>query len=301
MALGHRSGSMGIQSVGVVALAVLVLAGCSSTKLAYRYADWGIVWWVDDYVPMTDQQQGQLTRDVLALQDWHCSTQLPEYADWLTQLKRDLRSDNLDRSRVIYHQDRLFEFFPPLAERAKTPATRLLSSLSDEQVRALENNMAENQAELEEEFLANSPELTRQARAERTVERFERWLGPLNSTQTDSVRQWSDARGQQTEIWLEGRRNWQRALLAALEERNKDGFGQRIDDLIANNEQVRGPRYQKMMAESRIAIADLVTTILREAEPEQLDFLLEQASALKSDFNTLACTDQGGAGQLSQN
>tara|TARA_B100000287_G_C20275167_1_gene639665 strand:+ start:459 stop:608 length:150 start_codon:yes stop_codon:yes gene_type:complete len=36
----------------MVVLAFLV-AGCSSTKLAYRYADWGIVWWVEDYVSLT--------------------------------------------------------------------------------------------------------------------------------------------------------------------------------------------------------------------------------------------------------
>ena len=289
---GHIFGLINIRFFGLILLATLVLVGCSSTKLAYRYADWGIVWWVDDYIPMTDQQETLLTRDVLALQDWHCSTQLPAYSEWLAELKQDVRSNNLERYRVNYHQEQLVSFFQPLVERAKPPVTRLLSSLSDDQVRALADNMTENQAELEEEFLANSPEQAKQARAERTGERIERWLGPLNSTQTDIVRQWSDARGQQTEIWLEGRRTWQKALLNTLSQRNEENFAEQVGYLIDNNEAVRGPRYQQMMAESRPAMAELMTDLLNNAKKQQLDHLLDRAAELRGDFDALACTGQ---------
>ncbi|WP_150912711.1 DUF6279 family lipoprotein [Marinobacter halotolerans] len=289
-----------LKAVAVLAGLALLLTGCSSTKLAYQYADWGIVWWVDDYIPMTDQQEAQLERDVRNIRDWHCSTQLPRYSDWLTELKQDVRSGDLDQATVAHHQEQLFSFFPPLMDRAKPAATRLLSSLSDEQVKALADNMAESQAELEEEFLAENPEQTRQARAERTRERVERWLGELNEQQVETVQQWSDARGKQTEIWLEGRRNWQTALLDALEQRNQDDFGEKVDYLIDNNDVVRGPRYQAMMAESREAMASLMTSLLQEADPDQLDFLLERASSLRGDFNTLACTGESTAGQVSQ-
>jgi uncharacterized protein DUF6279 len=287
-------------ALAILAGLALLLAGCSSTKLAYEYADWGILWWVDDYIPMTDQQEAQLERDVRDLRDWHCSTQLPRYSEWLAELKQDVRSGDLDQSTVSHHQEQLFSFFPPLMDRAKPAATRLLSSLSDEQVEALADNMAESQAELEEEFLAERAEQTRQARAERTRERVERWLGELNNEQVEIVQQWSDARGKQTEIWLEGRRNWQKALLDALEKRDQDGFDREIDYLIDNNDVVRGPRYQEMIAESRDAMAALMASLLREADQDQLDFLLERASSLRSDFNTLACASKGETGQVSQ-
>lgn len=269
--------------------ACAMMAGCSSTKLAYEYADWGIVWWVDDFIPMTGEQESRLEQDIRSLRDWHCSTQLPRYSEWLAELKQDVRSDNLARTRVSYHQEQLLSFFPPLADRAKPAAVRLLSSLSDRQVRELAKNMAASQEEKEEEFLAEDPEQTRQARAERTRERVERWLGSLNRAQTDIVEQWSEARGRQTEIWLEGRRNWQQALLEALEQRNEADFAERIDYLIDNNDVVRGPRYQQMVAESSDAMAGLMTDLLQEAGQSQLDHLLDRASSLRSDLNTLAC------------
>ncbi|MFN2362600.1 MAG: DUF6279 family lipoprotein [Marinobacter sp.] len=276
----------------IALMSLLVLTGCSSTKLAYRYADWGIVWWVDDYIPMTSEQESRLKQDIRDLRQWHCSTELPRYSDWLARLKQDVRAGDLDESTVGWHQQQLLSFLPPLMERANPAATRLLADLSDQQVRQLSVNMKESQQELEEEFLADNPEKTRAARAERTTERVERWLGPLNDRQRETVSAWSDARGEQTEIWLEGRRNWQQALLDALEERNSDGFADRISYLIDNNEAVRGERYQQMMSESRTAMAVLMTSLLQQAEQRHLDHLLGRAEELAGDFDTLACASE---------
>lgn len=285
-----------IKKVAVIIAIALALASCSSTKFAYRYADWGIVWWVDDYISITDEQENQLKRDILALRDWHCRTELPRYSQWLEELKQDVRSGNLQNGRVSYHLEQLLSFFPPLADRAKPAAKRLLSSLSDEQVRELADNMAENQVELKEKFLAEKAEQTRQARTERTKERLERWLGTLNETQTRILEQWSYGRGYQTEIWLEGRRTWQRELLQALEQRKEASFDRAIDNLIDNNDELRGPEYEQMMAESRASMTDLLTDLLEEADQQQLDFLLDRAATLRGDFNKLTCTGENTPG-----
>ena len=289
-----------LRLIATCTISLLLLAGCSSTKVAYQYADWGIVWWVEDYIPMTSEQENQLEKDIVELRQWHCSSELPRYSAWLAELKNDVRSRDLERETVAYHQEQLFSFFGPLADRAKPAAIRLLSSLSDDQVDALAANMAESQAELEEEFLAENREKTREARAERTRERVERWLGDLNPEQVAIVDQWSEARGQQTEIWLEGRRNWQKALLETLEQRQSPSFDERVAYLIDNNDAVRGERYQSMMAESRVAMANLMTAVLQTADQEQLDFLLERAATLRGDFNTLACTSGDDTEQVSQ-
>ncbi|TGN41091.1 DUF6279 family lipoprotein [Marinobacter confluentis] len=281
----------GNRTLALFAALSLLLLGCSSTKLAYRYADWGIVWWVDDYIPLTGEQQAQLERDVVALRDWHCSTQLPRYSEWLTELKQDVRSGDLNRATIEHHQEQLFSFFPPLLEQATPMAARLLASLSDGQVQALAGNMADSQAELEEEFLGESPELTRLARAERTMERVEQWLGPLSTSQAEMVTEWSDNRGRQTEIWLEGRRNWQKALLAALKDRDDKNFTRKINALIIDNDEVRGADYQRMMTESRQAMAALMASLIAESDQQQRDHLLDRAANLRGDFNTLACNE----------
>jgi uncharacterized protein DUF6279 len=280
------------RTVSIALLSLVLLAGCSSTKMAYRYADWGIVWWVEDYIPMTSEQETRLEQDIRDIRQWHCATELPRYSDWLAQLKSDVRSGDLSQSTVAHHQKQLLSFFPPLMERARPAATRLLSSLSDEQVQQLASNMAESQEELEEEFLADDPGQTREARAERTMERVERWLGALNDRQRETVKAWSEGRGKQTEIWLEGRRNWQQALIDALETRNSDGFSERVRYLMSNYEEVRGERYQRMMSDSRAAMASLMTDLLQQSDQRHLDHLLERAESMRGDFDTLACVGE---------
>lgn len=281
-----------IRTIFVALFSLILLAACSSTKMAYRYADWGIVWWVDNYIPMTPEQESRLEQDIRELRQWHCTTELPRYSQWLIQLKRDVRSGSLDQSTVAHHQELLLSFFSPLMERAKPVATRLLSSLNEDQVQQLASNIKKSQQELEEEFLADDPEQAWEARAERTIGRVERWLGALNDHQRETVHTWSEDRGQQTKIWLEGRQIWQQALFDALETRNRDGFPERIGYLMTNYEEVRGERYQQMMSDSWSSMASLVTKILQQADQRHLDHLLEQAESMRGDFDTLACTDE---------
>ena len=284
-----------INKCSVVITIVFLLASCSSTKLAYQYLDSGIVWWVDDYISITYDQEDQLKQDISDLLDWHCREELPRYSQWLTELKQDVRSGHLQNTRVSYHQEQLLSFTPPLVERAKPVAKRLLSTLSDKQVKELADNMAESQAKLEDEFLADDPEQTQQARTERTKKRIERWLGTLNDPQTRILEQWSSNRGRQTEIWLEGRRTWQKELLEALEQRKEGSFDRAIDYLIDNYDELRGPEYQQMMLESQVSMTGLLTALLDEADERQLDFLLKRATTLRDDFIDLACTGGGDA------
>jgi hypothetical protein len=279
-----------IKKFAVTIAIVFVLASCSFTKFAYQNADRGIVWWVDNYISITDNQEDQLKRDIRDLLDWHCREELPRYSQWLTELKQDVRSGHLQNTRVSYHQEQLLSFTLPLVDRAKPAVKRLLSSLSDKQVKELADNMAENQAKLEDEFLAGDPEQTRQARTERTKKRIERWLGTLNDSQIRILDQWSSNRSRQTEIWLEGRRTWQKELLEALEQRKEAGFDRAIDYLIDNYDDLRGPEYQQMMLENRVSMTGLLTALLDEADQQQLDFLLERAATLRNDFIDLACT-----------
>lgn len=276
----------------LVLISLLIMAGCSSTTLAYRYADWGIVWWVDDYIPMTAAQESLLEQDIRDFRQWHCSSELPRYSEWLTEFRADLRGGDLDEAFVARHRDQLFLFLPPLVEQAKPPAIRLLQSLSDEQVEQLATNMEDSQQELEAEFLADNPQATRTARAERTIERFERWLGPLNESQRDAVFAWSDDRGGQTKIWLEGRQNWQQALLDTLDQRDQGDFAGRVGHLFDNSQAVRGERYQQMMSESQTAISSLVLALLQRADQRHLDHVLDRAEELEDDFDTLACGNE---------
>lgn len=275
--------------IALTLIAALVLAGCSSTRLAYRYADWGVVWWVEDYVSLDREQKQQLNRDLDSLHQWHCSAELPRYSAWLDQLEADVASGPPDVDTIHYHQQQLLEFVPGLLTEALPIAVNLLQSLSDQQVAELARNMAKDQEELEQEMLAGNSDEMAQARAERTEKRVERWLGDLNTKQQTLVQHWSANRGEQTEIWLQGRRNWQQALLATLEDRDQPDFTASIRELVVNSEQARGPEYQAMMEESQQAMTSLMHDLIQAGDRRHREQLQARANKLNRDFTALTC------------
>lgn len=279
--------------LGLLALVLALVAGCSSNRMAYRYADWGLVWWVEDYVTLTDAQRSQLEADFQAFRQWHCSTELPRYSQWLADLEQDLAAGRISEAHVRQRQQQLFTAVERLLVRATPLAANLLADLSPAQVEELEARMAADQQEKEQEYLSPDPGVAVESRENRTRERAERWLGDLNAEQRRIIADWNRARGNQTGIWLEGRQRWQAALLETLELRPGEAFRTRLATLIQDSASVRGEGYQAMMADSREALASLVSDLLSAADASQIQHLTQQLADLRRDFEALSCTAEG--------
>lgn len=277
------------RAIALALISAFLIAGCSSPRIAYRYADWGIVWWVEDFVTLTQPQSQQLDADIESLKKWHCSTELPRYRAWLSKLQHELATGNPDPAEIKNLQKQLMMFLPPLLHQVTPYAVDLLSSLSDEQVNELAGNMEEKHRELENEFLVGNADALAEARAERTIERTERWLGSLNGKQQSVINDWSENRAGQTQVWVTGRKNWQQALLLALENRHESGFEATITELINNSEAARGDAYVAMMSKSTEAMTSLIQDLLLASKPSHLDHLARSASDLSEDFKVLTC------------
>ena len=270
---------------------VLAIAGCSSARLAYRYADWGTVWWVEDYVTLTGAQQQALEQGVRDFRQWHCSRELPLYERWLSTVIADANAAVLmDSERMEFHQEQLLALLPALTEQATPMVVALLKTLSDEQVQELAANMADRQRELEQDLLKRSPEATASARAERTAERLESWLGDFSDDQYFRIQRWSAAQAGQTEIWLEGRERWQKTFLEALQQRQQAEFASLIAGLLNNPEQARGLAYQQTMAQSKNAMARLLSDLVAMGGEPAMANVRAKAAELRSDVDALTCT-----------
>ncbi|MBS3804145.1 MAG: hypothetical protein KGY54_06310 [Oleiphilaceae bacterium] len=285
MAPGFRRAA----GAGAIFLLLVILAGCSSTRLAYRYADWGIVWWVEDYVTLSSAQRGQLERDIDELLQWHCREELPRYSRWLTDLETGVATGALNHSKIARHQAELFQRLDSLLVAVTPAAVSLLASLNDSQIEELTQSMAEDQREKEQEYLNPDPRKQRLARAERVRERAEKRLGNLNNPQRQLIATWNRERGDQTRVWLESRERWQAALLEALADRKSAGFTDRIEGLIQSPGNVMGAPYRAMAADSRAALTDLAADLLATADREQRRHLTGQLAELRRDFNALSC------------
>jgi len=60
----------------IVAALLLLLAACSSLRLAYNNGDTLLYWWLDAYVDFDSGQKGEVKQDIDDLFRWHRKTQL---------------------------------------------------------------------------------------------------------------------------------------------------------------------------------------------------------------------------------
>lgn len=276
----------------LVLLLTLQLGACSSTRLSYQFADRGVVWWVEDYVDLTSEQEDALLADLRTLRDWHCESELPRYSDWLAGLRMETRSGELAPDRIRWHREQAGRFLEPLTDRAVPVAARLLQSLSDDQAQQLVTSMREELAEDRQEYLQDD---TPEEAADRVRERAERWLGDLNRSQLTVIRQWVAGRDGATEAWLEGRARWQAAFAELLSERREADFNARLRDMIVNYEQYQGEGYQARAEQSADDIVRLTHQLLVSAEERHWQHLQTETSDLRQDLVAMACTADAGS------
>ena len=73
--------------IATLLIFTLALGACSRVGLAYRNLDVIIPWTLGDYLDMNGEQKDWFNERLKEHLNWHCTTQLPAYLDWLDRLQ----------------------------------------------------------------------------------------------------------------------------------------------------------------------------------------------------------------------
>lgn len=120
----------------LIALSLLVTA-CSRVGLAYRNLDWLIPWRLDDYLSLNREQQAWLKPRLQAHLDWHCSSELPRYVDWLQRSEALLEQPSPSASQLSEQFAELDGALERISGAITPTAIELLQGLSPRQVAEL--------------------------------------------------------------------------------------------------------------------------------------------------------------------
>lgn len=267
----------------------VLLTACSRFDLAYRNLDWLLNWRIASYLDLNQQQKAWLEPRIDQHLAWHCSTQLPQLADWLEQDRADLAAGTLDATHLHKRFADLHESLGILTSEIGPTAAGLLQQLNPLQVQQLREAMAEENAKLRREFVA--PPLSEQIakRTESTEERLQPWFGELDKDQQALVHAWSVRRGEQNRLWLDSRERWQTALLQALDGRRSADFAQRIDTLLRDRQRYWSEEYRQAFAAGERDLAQLLGDLLASADATQRRHLQQRLNDLHEDIAGLAC------------
>ena len=173
----------------MILIGCLFLASCSSIKCGYSYADWVILWKLDDFFDLTSEQREFLNPQVDQHLIWHKTKELPLYISFLKQV-REKSQDDLTDPELDWIYDQIEEHRKKIVKRIAPDFSVFLASLKEEQIEYFNNYLPQMNEHLLEQ-LELPPDERQEKREEETLERVEEWVGKLSDDQKTRIIQLS--------------------------------------------------------------------------------------------------------------
>ena len=276
----------------VVAFALL-LAACSSLRLAYNNGDTLLYWWLDAYVDFDSEQKAEVKQDIDNLFRWHRKTQLQDYAQVLQHAQQQLKGNPTQADLLADYQD-VRRRTQALLVKAAPDIAELALSLKPEQLEQMEKKFNKNNAKFRRENMRGDAEEQNKFRYKKSMEQFELWFGGFSREQEAVIRRASDARPLDNALWLDERIRRQRNILSLArrimqEKPSKEMAVGWITDLIRQSFERMDQGERKAFFDAYTnSTVELVHTVIRIATPEQKEHAQKRMAGWIKDFNVLA-------------
>ncbi len=281
----------------IVAVAALLAAACSFTRLAYmstpvayENATPVLAWMAGDYVDMSGELRTWVRARLDRAMAWHRARELPEYRrfleDMLARVDDGISADDArfvhTTVRAYYHRA-LDHIAPDIAD--------FLLQLDDEQVAQLERRFEKDNRKFVEESLKDTPEERRRRAAKRYLEHIEEWTGELNEAQREIVFNRVAGLGQFPEDQLADRRYRQTEIVALA--RAKPPREKVIDEvrrLLVRTDSWRRDEYREKVRARDERVFAMFAELGATLTPEQRTALRERVRRFIRDVTELTAS-----------
>jgi hypothetical protein len=270
-------------------MALFVLGGCTRIGLAYRNLDIIIPWSLNDYLDMNASQKDWLDERLKQHLSWHCTTQLPDYLNWLDRLQRMVETNQVTPDGLQARTDEAKLAIAQISRQITPSAVELLAQLDDKQVVEMQDAFAKDQRKRENEFLKQPLPKQISDRAERMEKRLSPWMGKLSAEQQQRIQSWSASLGEQNRAWLDNRAHWQKLFVATVQDRQSPDFPNKIAKLLQDRETFWTPEYREAYDRTEQAAISLLVDLMAQSTPEQRQRLLAKIADTRKDFTDLNC------------
>jgi len=236
-------------------LLLVLLAGCSATQFAYDNADTWLRWQAGRYFEFHDLQAEEFDSRLASFLAWHRAQALPQYARLADEAGARL-ARGVSHADLVWGYDAFRTQSREGLARAGAQIGDLLDRMAPGQIEQLERRFAEDNRGFAREHLEAAPEELRSRRLKRMVKALEQWLGELDETQRERVRQFSERAPLNGELRDRERRRRQAEFIAMLRGRES---ARRLADWAADWERGRDPA---LAAASRATVEEFFAMLL---------------------------------------
>ncbi|MBT5630917.1 DUF6279 family lipoprotein [Oceanospirillaceae bacterium] len=272
-------------------LAVLVISvstsGCT-TKLAYDFLDWGLYWELRDYVKFNRDQRFRVKDEISQLIDWHRSEELPQYADQLEKLSKELKS-GITVGQLEEFSNNLRDSWQRIVIKTLPAAVDIISNLTDEQVNDFLKMLIEKEGDDAKKIEKGTHVRTVKKREAYVSKKIVDVIGKLNEDQKSLIAQWALSMKPTQELSLAQAIQWRTRMQTVLAERHNE---QQMEDnlmvLFANPEQLRSASYRRVIEKNKRLIMQLLFDLNRTLTNQQRSKLIKKLQSYINDFRDLS-------------
>jgi hypothetical protein len=270
---------------------MLLATGCSKVQFAYNQLDWLIPYYVNKQVELNDDQDIYLEHSIDELLNWHCSSHLEAYAGLLIKVNTSFQSGRVTEKELQFFLDELIFYWKEIKQQASPKIAYLLLTSSDTQIDELFDNFKEKNREWLERFNEQTGEDLQEDYQKNITKQLERWFGPLQASQEQAVKEWSERFKPLGLAGLETRKHWQAELKRLLDQTDDpDMFHKGVEQLFVNPDLLYSADYAKTIEHNTDVTLELVTYIANGLDARQRKHLSRMIDSVSEDFVQLACS-----------
>jgi hypothetical protein len=201
--------------IGVLAVALAALAGCSALRLGYSQAPQLVYWWLDRYAAFDESQSPRVHELIRAWFRWHRSTQLGDYAALLARTQAAMTGP-VTPAQVCRLYDDVEALLTTAFDQAVPAVVEMSRTLKPEQFAHMQKRYAKADREYRDDFLQDATEERFRAQTKRIVERAEMLYGRLDEVQRERIAQQVTESPFDPRAWSGERRRRQQDTLQTL-------------------------------------------------------------------------------------
>ena len=280
-----------MKNLSVIVVLILLLTGCSP-KMLYPRLDWIIPWYVDDYITLDRHQTNNVNSRLSFQLDWHCRTQLSQYAEFLRIIQQDVNIGDqpMTVERLRYYNLQLAHYWNSLILRIGPDIVDILASTSDQQIAELFDNLEKNNRDKEKRYVELPPEKIVLNRQYRMQKRLRYWFSSLTESQKQAVAEWSQGLEPIAADWIAHRRLVQKKARLLLDDRTRSvDFAYEFLEFITNTQNLRSINYQQKIDINTDKTLNLLANLSNTLTDQQKTHFLNRLQKLVADLDHLSC------------
>ena len=269
-------------------LLCIVVTGCSATRLMYNQLDWVIVWYLNGFFSLNEEQEEQLRESVIRNLEWHRSTQLPKYAAFCRELDQEM-GGTLTPEILERRYEKMIVLWDEFILQALPDFSAFFLSLDQAQIEEFIDNLEENNEELWEEFAGKSAEERIERRQKQAIKGIKRAVGRLNGDQKELIRAYTANMHDNSVEWMEGRQAWQADFRSLILNRPPEpAFSEGMKKLMLDPNRKDDSDYRRKVDENRQTVFAMFTALSEQFTDKQRNRLSARLNNYAEDFEILA-------------